>query len=508
MQGRSLSVQSQARAYIGVIGVVVGMLIAGLLVPFAFGRVPQATDNAAASGDLNLDGLSSGDLGSEDVPGLSGPGGGKPGKLEVPGGAGSLGPGATQGPGGAGGGGGAGQTPSSAPSASGGPVTSGPRTASDVGVTADTIKLGVVLLDIEKLKVLGFGQPHFTPAEQREQYQVFIDDVNAAGGILGRKIVPAYRTYDALDSNGNTSTGAVCRQLAEDDKVFASLSNNSEISRCLNKTYGIPVVQAGGSLNEDYSKGLLMTAFAKLERYALNWGDLAVRTGLAKGRTLGTLTGNTPESTNSEAYLVKGIEDAGGSVAYRAKLGSEASQIAVEVEKMKAAGVDTVFLVVDFVTAINFVSTAEQRNYRPLYVASDFGSLSAEGLLGSMPRSFDGAVLYTQAPYRPGPESTACVDRFNEKTGNDYAYDTESGGVRQFCWLVSGFTAASEQAGTDLTHESFSAGIQRVTEPLGLLLPGRFGSGKFDYSDTYRTGIFDYDCTCYVQPGKAIAGRY
>lgn len=507
MQGRSLSVQSQARAYIGVIGVVVGMLIAGLLVPFAFGRVPQATDNAVATGDLSLDGLSSGDLGAGDVPGVAGPGGGKGGKLDGSGGGSvSLGPGASQGPGGAGAG--KGSSPTSGPSSSQGPVTSGPLTASDTGVTASTIKLGVVLLDIEALKPLGFGQPHFSPAEQREQYQVFIDDVNAAGGILGRKIVPAYRTYNALDSNGNTSTGAVCRQLAEDDKVFASLSNNTEISRCLNKTYGIPVVQAGGSLNEDYSKGLLMTAFAKLERYALNWGDLAVRTGLTKGRTLGTLRTNVPEAESSEAYLTKAMQDAGGTIAYRGQLAGEASQVPVEVQKMKAAKVDTVFLVTDFVTAINFVTSAEQQNYRPLYVVSDFGSMSAEGLLTSMPRSFDGAVLYTQAPYRPGPESTACVDRFNEKTGNDYAYDTESGGVRQFCWLVSGFAAASEQAGTDLTHESFSAGIQRVTKPLGLLLAGRFGSGKFDYSDTYRTGIFDYDCTCYIQPGKAIAGRY
>lgn len=181
-------VQRQSRAYFSVMGVTIGMLIAGLLVPLAFGRTPAAVQaGTGTTGDLTF----SGEQGSA-LPGQPGGRGalttGRSGKLT----------GATVGAGGAGApsasdgsGLGAGDSASD-PSASGGsaPVASGPLSASDQGVTASSIKLGVVILDIEALKPLGFAQPRFSPDEQREMAQVYIDGINRSGGILGREIVP------------------------------------------------------------------------------------------------------------------------------------------------------------------------------------------------------------------------------------------------------------------------------------------------------------------------------
>ena len=48
-----MRVRGQGRAYAAVIGVAVGMLVAGLAVPMAFGRLPS--DNASTSSSLQTD---------------------------------------------------------------------------------------------------------------------------------------------------------------------------------------------------------------------------------------------------------------------------------------------------------------------------------------------------------------------------------------------------------------------------------------------------------------------
>ncbi len=81
------------------------------------------------------------------------------------------------------GGGGASSTPTETPTA---------RTASDVGVTAATIKIGFLLTDLTQSKKL-LGDIGADKADQQASYQAFVDEVNAGGGINGRKVVPYSR---------------------------------------------------------------------------------------------------------------------------------------------------------------------------------------------------------------------------------------------------------------------------------------------------------------------------
>src|SRR5439155_23502739 len=89
-------------------------------------------------------------------------------------------------------------------------------TASFRGVTADSIKIGIVIIDYKTIADF----VDFTRGDQQKIAQSFVDDINANGGVLGRKIVPVYKTYKPI---GNQDTLAICTALTQDEKVFAVL---------------------------------------------------------------------------------------------------------------------------------------------------------------------------------------------------------------------------------------------------------------------------------------------
>jgi ABC-type branched-subunit amino acid transport system substrate-binding protein len=491
-----------------VIGIAVGMLVAGLTVPMAFGRLPEdagSTESVQSEPDLGSTGAVQPGTGTGGVGGTTG--------VPLPGPTVTVGPTAAPGS--------TGTAGTSTGSVTGGTTGStGTRrlTATDTGVTATAIKLGVVLLDIRSLEPLGFAQPHFTPAEQRQQYQAFIDQVNADGGILGRKIAPVYKTYNALDTNGAQSGPAICIQLAENEKVFAAIGVlGGGMESCLTMQYGIPAINNTASIDETYqkSKNLLVTPFASFERGARNWGDVVVRGGLLKGRTSATVYGDVPLESRPEAALVAAMKADGHTVTYHAKLtgdpASAQSQMPIEVQKMRQAGVNTVFLVTNFVTAIQFVQTADKQGFRPQYMVSDLGSITAEGLVQRMPESFGGAYAVTQGVVSDPEwgENKTCRTYFNAKTGNHYAAGNEAGGVGLFCFMVKSFAMAGRATGTTLTRKALATAFQNLGTPsLPNVMPGTFRPGKTDYSDTFRITRFDNACKCYRYVSAPQRGRY
>ena len=83
------------------------------------------------------------------------------------------------------------------------------------GVTADSIKLGVLLLDQKKLKR---GGVDLKWGDNDAQYDEAVDDHQRQGGILGRKVDPEYVMVDPLSETGYQEA---CVKLTQDDKVFA-----------------------------------------------------------------------------------------------------------------------------------------------------------------------------------------------------------------------------------------------------------------------------------------------
>src|SRR5438128_7779080 len=83
-----------------------------------------------------------------------------------------------------------------------------PSTAPGEGVTPTQIKMGIALVDFDCIK--NFVDE--VRVNQDQVYQSFIDDINAKGGIAGRKIAPVYDNYCPLGSAGPL---AVCTKFAD-----------------------------------------------------------------------------------------------------------------------------------------------------------------------------------------------------------------------------------------------------------------------------------------------------
>ena len=69
------------------------------------------------------------------------------------------------------------------------------------GVSETSIKLGVTLVDSSRRSAT-YTDTIRTDAEQKQIYQIYINYINAHGGINGRKIDPIYKFYTPLGTAG------------------------------------------------------------------------------------------------------------------------------------------------------------------------------------------------------------------------------------------------------------------------------------------------------------------
>ena len=101
---------------------------------------------------------------------------------------------------------------STAPSAS--DATSSAEAAVAPGVTKDAIKVGVTYVDQKSLVASGLT---LNLGDYKNSYQALIDQINASGGINGRKIE---LTFAPINPIGTAPADAACLHLTEDVKVF------------------------------------------------------------------------------------------------------------------------------------------------------------------------------------------------------------------------------------------------------------------------------------------------
>jgi hypothetical protein len=110
--------------------------------------------------------------------------------------------------------------------------------SSGQGVTADTIKVGVTYPNVAAISNLINVDPGNYPVA----YTALFNQINAHGGLDGRKIVPTFAPVDPL---GTAGAATACTQLTEDDQVFAVLGFFQQPdTACYLQTHNVPIVGA------------------------------------------------------------------------------------------------------------------------------------------------------------------------------------------------------------------------------------------------------------------------
>ena len=480
--------------YFVLIGVVVGALVTGLVMPFVWGG--STTTDAAGAGGSNSTSVGVAEVSPQAEP-VAGAGGQAAGGTTNTSGGGGGRPAGAKGSG-----------PGQAAVASG-------TVATDRGVTADTIKVGVPILDLGNAGKLGVQVPGLSPEEQRVSWRVYWDDLNRRGGILGRKITYVFHTFDILSAD---SMRAACLALTQDEKVFAVVDGGGyygPAELCVTVENGTVMFTNGtvGTPKGYYTKsnGLLLSVLQSGPRLMRNFAWELGRLGRLKGHKIGLLYGGTTDDGETMDEFSTAIRDLGGEVAYRAELSMDqstaASQVPLAVQQMRSAGVDSVMLISNLIYATQFVQNASSQAYYPKYYTTDYSAGSSDTYVAAMPDAFAGALSISSTrgyEVRVGvPEpalDASCRETWEKQTATKAPARGSNGysGLVQFCNMVRLFEASARAAGPNLTRRGFSKGMQGLGHvPLADFGDGNFAPGKLDAVDSMGTLQYYSDCKCW-----------
>ena len=249
--------------------------------------------------------------------------------------------------------------------------------------------------------------------DQKAISQVFVDDLNAHGGILGRKIQPVYQNYCPI---GNSQALALCTSMTEDQKVFAVLGilydASGDADLCLTRDH--QTIYDGFELNQAWidqsPPALMVTIDYPAERRTVVLMNVLKAQGTLAGKKVATLVDQNSVSTVTS--VIKPALDrmgvAQGSAAVLTIIGSDTSaaqsQLDSYIEKWKSEGVNAIFLAGQFVASKQFVEKIKRQMPNVLLMADGFSSAQLAGqdetAAGVKPNPDDGMITLTDRANR------------------------------------------------------------------------------------------------------------
>ena len=232
--------------------------------------------------------------------------------------------------------------------------------ASVPGVTSDTITIGAVLDTTGLIKVI--CQPIY------DGDQLYINQINAAGGIHGRKI----KLIQVSDDGNSTKTKDAVRQLVEQDNVFAIFqvcgSGNANVASAYTNPKGIPFVDpigGGAQFNDASGKALPWVWMTQP-----NYGD--------EGHVIGYYVAKTLKATNvallyeddvlglqQKTTLGQELQKYGATLSATVGYSATQTDFTAAVQTLKAANPDLIVLNGLPGPTAKFILTAQQQGYRP-----------------------------------------------------------------------------------------------------------------------------------------------
>lgn len=507
---------NRSRNATALVALLAGILLAVVAIP------ERASDQmvTGAQGAVAGTGSASGGLGAGpgDGSGAVAEGGaaGVGGTADATGGAG--GPGAAAGPAGAGGAGGAGGA-----AVAGGTDPAAVASGPVQGVTDDTIKVGFIDLDSSDLASIcprcGNGEATKGGATQG-LIKAWLRDGKLP--VHGRTIEPVFRRVGVLATEQRR---AACVDMAQRVKPFVVVPVwiGPDVTECLAREFGMLTVD--GQLGGDEqllarSPNMYFVGFPA-ERMIRNYVHWAHEKGLFKGQTLGLYTVNVP---SIQETLNRSLRPELKRLGYELKvdMARQGDQTdAVAVQRFQSAGVTTVIFglavsLSDIAGAVGYIGAsqgfqaqAEAQGYRPKYPIWDFGVAMEDAVADILwkPEQMDGNFAFSPAwydfaqrrPATPRNNETAkyCYKSYQEFTGkplDTYDNTAEVQYVNGACAVVEVLRQAFDNAGPNLTKETFVAGLNEISGFETTRYPSvTFGPNRRAGADMWTTFQFRKD---------------
>jgi ABC-type branched-subunit amino acid transport system substrate-binding protein len=386
------------------------------------------------------------------------------------------------------------------------------------GVTADTIKVGLVQVDYGCIKDF----VDFNRGDQEEIYRVFIDDLNARGGINGRKVEPVYRDFCPI---GNAQALATCTSFTEDDKVFAVvgvfIDQSGDAQLCIAKNHQTVEIihNVSQSWIDEAPKGLLLTPNITTDRRLSVILDLLARNKTLAGKKVAVLTQQDSKDRVDDIVTpaLKKMKVKQGTTGMLTITGTDTaaaqSQLESFIEKWKGEGVDTFVLVGQVVVAKTYVTELKDAFPKATLIADQTPVAVAGGqdavAAGTEPNPYEGLISAegqsSQARFET-PIMRQCVKTYEKATGKKVVApeDVKPGpdgkrveiyqSIEDACGDVLFFETIAAKAGKTLDNSTWKKAVDTMGPMDAQLVLGKWASlhkGKYDANDTFGLVAFD-----------------
>jgi hypothetical protein len=341
--------------------------------------------------------------------------------------------------------------------------------ASFRGVTADTIKVGVVAVDLESVRdFVDLDHGSYEAA-----YSALIEEVNRSGGVLGRRIEMVFDQYLPI---GTLAMDTICTRFTQDEEVFAvlgGLQNDGPLCyTALNDTAMIGSTQNDRRLEKSTAPWFtgVRNSDAVLEVILRGFAREGVFDG-AKVAVVAAIADLREVEDNALPLLTElGVEPVDVSFIQASVIDTVAaeSEVRLITERQESEGADLVLAVGGGVA--QYVGGLETVAYRPRVATTSLGSLRAliRDRSGRDLSLLEGSVAGNTAEqlgWWDDPAIQECI-RIVEAAGEPTILDPNTRlvdepenivSVAAACRDVSLFVAIATAAGPDLTNESFAA---------------------------------------------------
>lgn len=345
-----------------------------------------------------------------------------------------------------------------------------PLTASDVGVTADTILFGMTAAQTGPVATIGAPLAH--------GLQAYFNYINAQGGVNGRQI----KLIVEDDQYTPANTVAAVKKLVESDHIFALVRplGTAQTAAVLDYTQekGVPVVgiASGSSL---WSTPFKKTVFGIQPTYALE-GKLMAQYALdtLKARNIAVFYQDDAFGKEGANAFMEALQARGVTPVAVVPYTPGETDFSSHALKLQEAKPDLVFVYAIVVPASSLLKEAEKNGFKPkwlmTYVLADpilpaLAGSAAEGVLA-------GAWLVD--PLRANEAQTyrdALKQFFPEELPGGYSLSS---------WAVGEvIVEALKRAGRNPTRQSFIAALESLQNFTTGLTP------PFSYSDSDHQGI-------------------
>jgi hypothetical protein len=359
------------------------------------------------------------------------------------------------------------------------------------GVTATTIRIGIPYIDFSAIRKFGIT---LDQGNYPDAYNAIIADLNAHGGVDGRKLVPYLL---AVSPVGTAPAATACTQLDKDDGVFAAIAP-FEPSCFLQQ--GVPTIS--GSYQEGPASGVAPNFTLTPPQVAYDPVQLKVfaHEGVFKGKKVGVFAGQITDQAELHVVesalrslhvsVVATAVDA-GAVGDQAAINQQANIIA---QRFQSSGVDEVVAVGEGSLVWPDALQANQSTYHPPFVATVEGTIETAVLAASISPTYLRGVL-TSSPVpsnyqiwhtpfvqhcdqvvRKAYPSDKITPPTNPISGSDQTFFS----VESACINMALFTTIAKTAGKNLTVANFEKagyGLRNATIP-GAASAVSFGPGR------------------------------